>query len=163
MELNVYVGWTGKNACAYVDEVPGFVIGSKNVKTLQNEIREALEFHANGCLQDALERKQVTAEQRGAGTGTGDAIGAGTGEAGKWFTNRAEWRFIYHYDIGALLNLYDGILNQSNFARIAGVNTSLMRHYVCGVRNPSKKKLKLIEKNLRTFASDLSNIRIGLN
>ncbi|MDR0725547.1 MAG: DUF6088 family protein [Prevotellaceae bacterium] len=61
----------------------------------------------------------------------------------------------------ALERLYNGILNQSNFARITGVNTSLMRHYLCGVRNPSKKKLAIIEKNLRTFAAELSTIRIS--
>jgi hypothetical protein len=38
---------------------------------------------------------------------------------------------------------------------------SLMRHYLCGLRTPSKKRLALIEKNLRTFAADLYNIRLS--
>jgi predicted RNase H-like HicB family nuclease len=140
MEFNIHIEWTEKNACAYIDEVPGFIIASKTVESLQNEIREALEFHVDGCLK-AAER--------------------GRGNKEQWFTERHEWRFIYHYDLGALLNLYSGVLNQSNLARITGVNISLMRHYLCGLRNPSKKRLALIEKKLRTFASDLYNIRLS--
>jgi uncharacterized protein YfiM (DUF2279 family) len=140
MEFNIHIEWTGKNASACIDEVPGFVITSKTVKTLQSEIRAALEFHADGCL--------LAAEQ-------------GKGNNEQWFTDRQQWRFVFNYSLAALLNLYDGILNQSNLARITGVNMSLMRHYLCGIRNPSKKQLAKIEKNLRTFASDLSNIMIS--
>jgi predicted RNase H-like HicB family nuclease len=135
MEFNIRIEWAETNACACIDEVPGFVITSKTVKSLQNEIRAALEFHANGCLK--------------------------AGGKEQWLADRSEWKFVYHYGIGALLNLYDGILTQTNLARITGVNASLMRHYLCGVRSPSKKQLAKVEKNLHTFASGLSNIRIS--
>jgi predicted RNase H-like HicB family nuclease len=134
MEFNVHVEWAETNACANIDEVPGFIITSKTVKSLQNEIRAALEFHANGCIK--------------------------AGKRDEWLTNRLEWKFTWRYGIGALLNLYSGILTQSNLARITGINASLMRQYLGGYRNPSKKQLEKVEKNLRTFAADLSNIKI---
>jgi predicted RNase H-like HicB family nuclease len=135
MEFNIHIEWADTNACASIDEVPGFVITSKTVKSLQNEIRAALEFHANGCIR--------------------------AGNSAEWMINRLDWRFIYHYDIGSLLNLYDGIFTQTSLARITGINASLMRHYLCGVRNPSKKQLARVEENLRTFATGLSHISIS--
>jgi predicted RNase H-like HicB family nuclease len=133
MRLNVYVEWAEKNASAYIAEIQGFIITAKTVKALQAEIEDALNFHAEGCLNYGIKAD--------------------------WLNDR-NWQFVYHYSISALLNLYDGALNQSSFARITGINASLMRQYLCGNRNPSRKQLIKIEKKLHTFASSLTDVNI---
>jgi hypothetical protein len=141
MELNVYVEWADTNISAHIGEVPGLIMAFKDVKTLHAQIRDVLEFHLEGCLD------------------AGDADAAAAAAAG-WIADR-NWEFAYHYSIPALLNLYDGILNRSSLARIAGINASLMRQYLGGYRNPSKKQLLKIQKNIHTFASGLSAVRIS--
>jgi predicted transcriptional regulator len=135
MKININVECCGKNVSAYVDEIPGFIIAAKNVRELQEDIREALDFHADGCEKDGI--------------------------SDEWLINRHSWEFVYHYDIGSLLSLYDGILNQNSLGRITGINPSLVRQYLCGVKNPSKKRLADIQEKLHTFAVDLANISIS--
>lgn len=127
MELNVYVHKPAANVSAHIEEVDGFLITAPNVQHLQQNIRDALEFHVEGLEpDDPLQHDQEN------------------------------WKFIWHYDIPALIDCYSGILNQSNLARIAKINPSIMRQYIAGVRNPSQKKMEHIQQNIQTFAQNLA-------
>jgi hypothetical protein len=128
MELNIYVNKADDDVSAHVEEVPGFVIVSDNVKQLKQEIIPALKFHAGQDADDPL--------------------------------NQHSWQLKWHYDIPALIDCYSGILNQSNLARIANVNPSVMRQYIAGVRNPSAKKMRHIQQNIQAFAQNLADINL---
>jgi hypothetical protein len=135
VKLNVFIykDPQAKNPSAHIEEVKGLVIAKKSVHEIQKTIKDSLEFHALGFQDSDISEP--------------------------WLENK-NWEFIYHYDIGALLDLYQGIFNQSNFARVAGISDSLMRQYLCGIKKPAKKQLSRIQNNLRTFAADLLNVRI---
>jgi hypothetical protein len=128
-KLNVYVAKMPKNCGAYIEEVEGFVITSKSVKTLEIELPEALHSHIQALYDYEIQ---------------------------PWMQGQTE--FIYHYDIGSLLEKYDGIFNQSTFARAVGINDTLMRQYLSGLKKPGKKQILKINSNLRTFAANLEKV-----
>jgi transcriptional regulator with XRE-family HTH domain len=67
---------------------------------------------------------------------------------------------VYHYDLGALLEKYKGIFNQTNLARATGIHESIIRQYLSSVRNPSNKQLLRIQNNLHTFAAGLLDVNV---
>jgi hypothetical protein len=127
--LNVYVAKMPNNCGAYIDEVDGFVIASDNIKALEKELHEALQFHIEGLYDYEIQ---------------------------PWM--QGQWEFVYHYDIGSLLEKYDGIFNQSSFARAVGINDTLMKQYLLGLKKPGKKQILKINSNLRTFAENLEKV-----
>jgi hypothetical protein len=131
-KLNVYVVKMQNNCGAYIEEVDGFLITSKSVSSLEKELPEALKFHIQ-ALHDY--------------------------EIQPWM--QAQWEFIYHYDICSLLEKYDGIFNQSSFARAVGINDTLMRQYMLGIKKPGKKQILKINSNLHTFAENLEKIIVS--
>jgi hypothetical protein len=129
--LNVYVAKMPKNCGAYIEEIDGFLITSKSVCSLEKELPESLKSHIQ-ALHDY--------------------------EIQPWM--QWQWEFIYHYDIGSLLEKYDGIFNQSSFARAVGINDTLMRQYLLGLKKPGKKQILKINANLQTFAKNLEKITV---
>ncbi len=49
-------------------------------------------------------------------------------------------------------------LNLEEFSRIAGISPTLMRHYACGVKQPSEKRTKDIKKALHQIGERLITI-----
>ncbi|MDR1897215.1 MAG: hypothetical protein LBR10_10540 [Prevotellaceae bacterium] len=139
MKLNVFVekpltdGKPATNLSAYIAEVQGFITVAPNVRTLQRKIKDALEFHADGMAEDGFQDP--------------------------WIIDR-NWEFIYHYDLGALLDLYQGVFNRTNLARVTGLHESIIKQYIAGTKTPSKKQLLRIQNNLHSFAAGLSEIHI---
>lgn len=66
-----------------------------------------------------------------------------------------ELAFHFIFDIGAFFNYYP--LSVSSFARYIGMNESLLRQYVAGVKKPSTKTLARIRKGLDALGHDISS------
>ncbi len=65
--------------------------------------------------------------------------------------------FEYKYDIASLFDYYNWI-NVTQFAKIAGINPSLMRQYKKGLSYISEKQANKIEVALHKLGNELSSI-----
>ena len=54
MRYAVVIEKTDTNYCAYVPDLPGCVATGTTLGELENEIREAIEFHLDGLRQEGL-------------------------------------------------------------------------------------------------------------
>jgi hypothetical protein len=145
MILNVHVEKIDNSVSACIEEVNGFLIAVSSVKELHQKITAALQFHADGFINpDPNTIKWLSADNH----------------TDEWLSDQ-NWEFNYHYDIRSFLDLYQEIFNQNNFARVAGINNSLMRQYVSGIKDPSKKQISRIQNNLRTFAANLAEFHVN--
>lgn len=54
MRYAIVVEKAGNNYSAYVPDLPGCVATGTTVKEAENEIREAIEFHIEGLIEDGL-------------------------------------------------------------------------------------------------------------
>jgi len=61
-------------------------------------------------------------------------------------------------DIPTLIEGYSGLINQSSLARISGINESLMRQYVAGIKKPGHSVTVRVETGLKKYAEELRNI-----
>lgn len=48
-------------------------------------------------------------------------------------------------------------INISEFAKICGINESLMRKYAIGLHSPSKKNINLIKNGIQKIINNLNN------
>ena len=67
--------------------------------------------------------------------------------------------FEYKFDIASLFDYYNWI-NVTKFAKIAGINASLMRQYKKGLSYISEKQANKIESTLHKLGNELSDIRL---
>jgi predicted RNase H-like HicB family nuclease len=67
--------------------------------------------------------------------------------------------FEYRYDIASLFNYYS-FINVSKFARIAGINASLMRQYKSGNQYISETQMLKIETALHKIANEIAAIKL---
>lgn len=69
--------------------------------------------------------------------------------------------FSCHYDIWAFFDKYP--INVSAMAKRIGINPSLMRQYVAGVRRPGKARVAQIEAAVRDFGRELAAASIYIS
>jgi hypothetical protein len=81
----------------------------KLLKKLNRDLSDGLSFHIEGLYDE--ERKP-------------------------WMDEPFNIEFVFQ-DIPALIDGYSGLISQSSLARISGINESLMRQYVTGIKRPS--------------------------
>ncbi len=67
--------------------------------------------------------------------------------------------FEFKYDLASLFNYYS-FINVSKFAKIAGINASLMRQYKTGNQYISENQVLKIETALHKLANEISEIRL---
>ena len=67
--------------------------------------------------------------------------------------------FEFRYDISSLFNCYQ-FINVSKFARIAGINASLMRQYKSGNQYISENQVRKIEITLHKIAHEFAEIKL---
>jgi predicted RNase H-like HicB family nuclease len=67
--------------------------------------------------------------------------------------------FEYKFDIASLFNYYKWI-NVSKFAKIAGINASLMRQYKGGLQYISEAQLAKIENTLHTLGQEIAAVKL---
>jgi predicted RNase H-like HicB family nuclease len=67
--------------------------------------------------------------------------------------------FEYKYDIASLFNYYN-FINVTKFAKVAGINASLMRQYKSGNQYISENQVMKIEEALHKLANEISAIKL---
>ncbi len=78
-------------------------------------------------------------------------------DEGRDFPNNLE--FIYKYDLASFLASYSKVLSLAGLERLTGVAQGQLSHYLNGHRNPTRKTVEKIEKNLHNFAQELSQVQ----
>jgi hypothetical protein len=80
-------------------------------------------------------------------------------EKQEWMNGDYDFEFEFVFkDIPSLVEAYNGFINQSNLARIAGINEGQMRQYAAGVKRPTKRPLKRIETGIKHYARELQSV-----
>lgn len=128
--LKVIICKAGKGISAHLPEIEGFVIARDSVERLKKDLPGGIKFHLEGLFQEERE---------------------------EWMNNEFNFEYIFD-DIPALIDGYSGLINQSSLARISGINESLMRQYVAGIKKPGPKIIQRIENGLRKYAEELRSI-----
>lgn len=128
--LKVIVCKAGKGVSAHLPEIDGYVIARETVEKLKRDLADGLSFHIEGLYEAERE---------------------------PWMNEPFDFEFVFQ-DIPALIDGYSGLINQSSLARISGINESLMRQYVTGIKRPSRKVTQRIESGLKKYADELRSI-----
>jgi predicted RNase H-like HicB family nuclease len=68
-------------------------------------------------------------------------------------------QFVYKYDIASVFDYYNWI-NVSQFAKVAGINPSLMRQYRMGKTYISENQVSKIETTLHQLGNELAAIKL---
>ena len=128
--IKVIVSKAGNGVSAHLPEVEGFVIARDSVEKLKHDLPAGIAFHIEGLYEE---------------------------ERAFWMNEPLEFDYLFR-DIPTLIEGYSGLINQSSLARISGINESLMRQYVSGLKRPSRKVTERIESGLKKYADELRNI-----
>jgi predicted RNase H-like HicB family nuclease len=128
--LKVIVSKAGKGISAHLPEVDGFVIARDSVEKLKHDLPAGIAFHIEGLYEE---------------------------ERALWMNEPLGFDYVFR-DIPTLIEGYSGLISQSSLARISGINESLMRQYVSGLKRPSRKVTERIESGLKKYADELRNI-----
>lgn len=128
--LKVIVNKAGKSVSAHLPEVEGFIIARESVDKLKRDMLAGINFHIEGLYEEEREA---------------------------WMSEPFNFEYVFR-DIPTLIEAYSGLINQSSLARISGINESLMRQYVAGIKKPSRKVTERIESGLKKYADELRNI-----
>ncbi len=63
-------------------------------------------------------------------------------------------------DIESLFEWFSGVLTKSGISRLTGMNQSLVSQYASGIKTPSNKQSKKIERALHDFGKELLEIKL---
>lgn len=74
-------------------------------------------------------------------------------------TELQEINFIYKYDLASLFNFYS-FINVSGFAKVAGINSSLMRQYKTGKVYISEAQISKIETAFNKIGNEMSTVKL---
>ncbi len=128
--LKVIVSRADNGVSANLPDVDGFVIARDSVEKLKRDLPAGIIFHIEGLYNE---------------------------ERAEWMNEPYDFEYVFQ-DIPTLLEGYNGLINQTSLARISGINESLMRQYVAGIKKPSRKVTERIESGLKKYAEELRNI-----
>ncbi|MDR2065602.1 MAG: type II toxin-antitoxin system HicB family antitoxin [Prevotellaceae bacterium] len=134
-KIKVLIGWSGDN---YSASVSGGAVNScvivtgKTVEQVKKELKEALDFHIAGCIED------------------GDVLET-------WLV-QGDYEFEYSYTASALLHSLDGIVTRAAIARTTGINEKLIGHYAMGHRSPRPAQRQRIVDGIKKIGQELSAI-----
>jgi DNA-binding transcriptional regulator YdaS (Cro superfamily) len=63
-------------------------------------------------------------------------------------------------DVASLFEWFSGILTKSGISRLTGMNQSLVSQYASGIKTPSSKQSKKIERALHNLGQELLEIKL---
>ncbi|MDR2971406.1 MAG: hypothetical protein LBU83_05705 [Bacteroidales bacterium] len=129
-KLKVVICKADYSVSAHIEGVEGFVIARNTVYDLKKDLPDGLKFHIEGLYEEERE---------------------------PWMNSEYTFEFVFQ-DIPSFVETYNGLLNQSNLARISGINTEQMRQYASGVKRPTKRTLQRIESGLKKYAVALQSV-----
>ena len=118
---------------AYLPDLPGCVATSSSLEIAKERIGGAVKFHIEGMMKEGLEIPEPF---------------------------RNSYDLEYTLDIITLFDWFSGILTKSGVSRITGLNQSLINQYALGIKTPSEKQAKKIEKALHNLGHELLEIQL---
>jgi Helix-turn-helix. len=71
---------------------------------------------------------------------------------------KGEYEIIFKFDVISFLRYYSKSLSLSGLQTITGINQRQLSHYVTGRKKPSLKTVEKIEKSVRAFAEEISQV-----
>ena len=105
----VEIRHTGNNFCAHAPILLGCVSTGRTPQEVKNNIKEAIDFHVEGSLED------------------GDTIPE---------IFLGDYELVYKFDTISLLSYYKGVFTNSALEKITGINQKQIQHYATGHRKP---------------------------
>ena len=72
---------------------------------------------------------------------------------------QGEFEYEYQFDIASFLEYYSKIFSKPALEHLTGINQKQLFHYASGLRKPSEKTVKKIDRAFRRFAGELSQVR----
>lgn len=134
MKQNVVeISFTGNNFSAHLPALPGCVSTGSTPGEVKQYIQEAIVLHLAGMKED------------------GDRIP-------KSFSGAYE--LVYNFDIPSLINYFKGILTNSAWERLTGINQKQMQHYATGHRKPRPAQRAKIITALHSFGKELLSVEL---
>lgn len=130
-KILVEIGYSGNNYTAYLPEVNGVVATGASLEEIQKNIKDALEFHIEGSLEDNDPIPDVL---------------------------KSEYELNFHFSAEALLNHYSDIFTKAALSRITGINERQLWFYAAGKRSPRPEQRKRIEDGLHKLGHELLSI-----
>ena len=118
---------------AYLPDLPGCIATGETITDVRNEINSAVEFHLEGMRKENLNIPERFDR---------------------------EFDLAFKVDISSLFEWFSGILTKSGVSKITGMNQSLISQYVSGIKTPSKKQTKKIERALHNLGHELLEIEL---
>jgi len=118
---------------AYLPDLPGCISTGDSILDIKNSIKEAVDFHIEGMRRENLSIPEEF---------EGDII------------------LTYRMDLESLFEWFSGILTKSGVSKITGMNQSLISQYVSGIKTPSSKQTKKIERALHNLGHELLEIEL---
>ncbi|HAQ18079.1 MAG TPA: CopG family transcriptional regulator [Prolixibacteraceae bacterium] len=129
----VDIYFTGNNYCAHAPILLGCVSTAATLLEMKKNIKEAIEFHVEGSLED------------------GDPIPE---------VFKGEYELEFKLSTEALLNAYSDIFTKAALSRITGINQRQLWHYASGLRKPRPAQCKRIEDGLHRLGAELLTIGV---
>ena len=131
--LKVIICKAGKGISANLPELDGYVIARRTVEELKKDLPVGIKFHIDGLYEE---------------------------EKRDWMSGEYDFEFVYN-DIPSFVEAFNGIINQSNLARISGINESLMRQYVSGIKRATPRTLSRVQTGLRKYSETLRKVEFA--
>jgi predicted RNase H-like HicB family nuclease len=130
----VEIYYTGNNYCAHAPILMGCVSTASTLSEMKKNIKEAIEFHIEGSLEDG---ETVIPE-----------------------VFKGEYELEFKLSTEALLNAYSDIFTKAALSRITGINQRQLWHYASGMRKPRPAQCKRIEDGLHRLGAELLTIGV---
>jgi predicted RNase H-like HicB family nuclease len=120
------------NYSAYIPELDGCIATGENIQETVNNIEEAVTFHLESMKEEGLKVPE---------------------------SFRNDYKFSYKIDFESLFDWFSGVLTKSGISKLTGMNQSLLSQYANGIKTPSIKQTKKIEKAIHSFGEELLSIQ----
>jgi predicted RNase H-like HicB family nuclease len=118
---------------AYFPDLSGCIATGETISDVRINIKEAIEFHIEGMR---IEKLPIPEKFDG------------------------EFNLSFKMDVASLFEWFSGILTKSGVSRLTGMNQSLISQYVSGIKSPSNKQTKKIERALHNLGQELLEIEL---
>lgn len=118
---------------AYLPSLPGCIATGASIPDIKLNIRDTIEFHLEGLKVEGLPIPEEFSK---------------------------EYCLKYKMDVSSLFEWFSGILTKAGVSKITGMNQSLISQYVSGIKTPSTKQTKKIERALHHLGQELLEIEL---
>lgn len=132
--LTVIVEKTDTGFSAYLRDVDGVVATGATLEKVKANMESGVSFHIEGLKEFG---EEVPTELQG------------------------EYSFEYVIDFETLFEWLNNVITKSGVSKISGLNQSLVSQYAVGIKKPSPKQLRKVEKGLHEFGSMLQSIQFS--